>query len=375
MKSQTLHVTSTTTLKEELQSLITQDFKPTLAIVFNSVNANISEIQVVFNDFKIDVIGCTTAGEIADEKLLENSIVALLLDINPDYYQVEMFNYNENTYKAAFNAAQKSATHFDNLGLLVLSGGLAIDAISLVNGLKDGIGYEIPIYGGLAGDDFKLIQTYAFSNHQITEHGAVVLVINTDKIEMKGMARSGWEAIGVEKTITKVEGSVVYEINGERAYDVFIRYFGLTDSIGSFEYLLSLQTNYPLQIIREKDTILRTPFAIDKETGTLTFLSTMSEGDKFKFSNAPGFNVIEQTIEEFQVLKTKTPEVDALILFSCKARHGAFGPLLEDEIEGLYNYWQKPMVGFLSYGEIGNTVNGICEFHNATCSLITLKEK
>jgi hypothetical protein len=33
------------------------------------------------------------------------------------------------------------------------------------------------------------------------------------------------------------------------------------------------------------------------------------------------------------------------------------------------------MVGFLSYGEIGNVANGICDFHNETCSLITIKEK
>ena len=120
---------------------------------------------------------------------------------------------------------------------------------------------------------------------------------------------------------------------------------------------------------------MRSPLVLDEDNGSITLMGGVNQGDKFRFSNSPGFEVIEQTIEEFEQLKDKSPDVDALILYSCKGRHGALGPLLEDEISGLYNYWNKPMIGFLSYGEIGNTPSGICEFHNETCSLVSLREK
>lgn len=375
MQSKTIHVNSNTELLSTMQTAITRDFQPTLGIVFNSIQNNIAEIQTIFNQFNIDMVGCTTAGEIIDNRLLEASVVILLMDMNRDFYTITSVEHEDTPYQNAFNLGATIKNKYENIGVLMMTGGFGIDATSIVNGIKDGIGKEIPMYGGVAADDLQMKKTYAFSHEKTTSNGSVLLVIDTDKIAMSGLATSGWQAIGVEKTITKSEGHVIYEINNERAYDVFTRYFGLTDRSDSMEYLLSLQTNYPLQIIRDTDTILRSPLVMNQEAGTITLMGGISQGDKFRFSNSPGFEVIDQTIQEFQDLKNKTPEADALILFSCKGRHGALGPLIEDEIEGLYNYWQTPMIGFLSYGEIGNTPNGTCEFHNETCSLVTLKEK
>jgi hypothetical protein len=101
----------------------------------------------------------------------------------------------------------------------------------------------------------------------------------------------------------------------------------------------------------------------------------VKNGDRFRFSIAPGFEVIDQTIAEFGDWKDQTLEADGLVLFSCKGRHSALGPLIEDEVKGIYNFWKKPMIGFFTYGEIGPTKNGICEFHNETCSLVVIRER
>lgn len=376
MKSKTIQSTTLEELKQQIRVIISTDFQPTLALSFTSIKSDITQLQEIFQGFNIDMVGCTTAGEIIDNELLEGSTVVLLLDMNRDYYQITTAEHGENPYGNSFTIGQEIKEMYDNVGLFVMSGDFGIDASSIVNGIKDGVGKEIPMYGALAGDDLLMEKTYAFSHLHNMSSGTVILVIDTDKIEMQGLATSGWEAIGMEKTITKLVGHVVYEIDNERAYDVFIRYFGLASESGDYmENLLSLQTNYPLQIIRENDTILRSPLVIDEKEGTITLMGGVKEGDKFRFSNSPGFEVIEQTIIAFQGLKNRMPDADAMVLFSCKGRHGAFGPFIEDEIKGLYDYWKKPMIGLLAYGEIGNTLNGVCEFHNETCSLVTLKEK
>ncbi|MFK7948287.1 MAG: FIST signal transduction protein [Saprospiraceae bacterium] len=374
MKSISIQAASITEVQDTFANL-SSDFKPTLAIIFCSIKQNIEAIKNLCNQYDIDFVGCTTAGEIVDDELIEESIAIMLLDINRDFYFIQEVDHGTTSYANALRVGTEIKDTFDNLGLLIMTGGFGVDAASIVDGIKDAIGKEIPMYGGLAGDDLQMQKTLAFSHKIITDKGSIVLAINTDKVEMRGMALSGWEAIGVEKTITKSNGHIIYEIDNERAYDVFTRYFGLNDKSNSLESLVTLQTNYPLQIIRDNDTILRSPLVLNEDDGSITLMGGVKEGDKFRFSNSPGFEVIEQTVEEFQSLKNNAPEADALILFSCKGRHGAFGPLIEDEINGLYNYWEKPMVGFLAYGEIGNTPNGVCEFHNETCSLVTLKEK
>ncbi len=378
MKSKSLQCKSVAQLQQALQASISTDFQPTLAIVFSSLKYNFKELNEVFVSSGIDMLGCSTAGEIVDNELCEDSIAVLLMDMKKEYYTIKNTDFElSEVYSKCLEVGVFAKNLFENPGLVIMSGGIKVDAAKVIGGIKDGIGKEIPMYGGLAGDELAMSRTFAFSNHFITDGGMAALIIDTDKIEISGMAASGWKALGGVKTITRSEGNVLYSINGEPALDVFLRHFGAEDNQETkSDLLITLQTNYPLQILRaDGGTILRSPLVLDEENRSLVLAGGVEQGDKFKFSNSPGFEVIEETVTEFESLKTLAPEADALVLFSCKGRHGAFGPVLEEEVEGLFNYWQKPMVGFLSYGEIGNTKNGICEFHNETCSLMLLREK
>jgi len=115
----------------------------------------------------------------------------------------------------------------------------------------------------------------------------------------------------------------------------------------------------------------------NKKDKSLVLAGGVTEGDSFKFCNTPNFDVVDNTIERFGQLKEKIGQVDAIIMTSCAARLSVFGPMLDDEIDNIYNHWKKPMVGYFAYGEIGNTnlQNNNCEFHNVTCSIVTLTEK
>jgi len=206
------------------------------------------------------------------------------------------------------------------------------------------------------------------------------LVFDHDKIAMQGLAICGWEPIGNVNTITKSSGNIVHTINDEPALDVFLRYFGYFESTNSTSTAVAaldkVSAQYPLQIVRKDGTsVLRSPMMSNEKDKSMVLGGAVTDGDKFRFSIAPGFQVIDQTVEEFGGLKNDFPEADALILFSCKGRQAALGPMIEDEVEGIYNYWLKPMIGFFSYGEIGNVKGGTCDFHNETCSLVLLKEK
>ncbi|MEZ5042148.1 MAG: FIST N-terminal domain-containing protein [Saprospiraceae bacterium] len=377
MISKSFHCHTGEQLVELILHSITPTFQPTLAIVFSSVNQNLEGVRQAFADLAIDLIGCSTAGEIVDHSLYEQSIACLLLDLDRSFYRVKMVEYGrEDVLGAAQQVGQYASQSFEHPGLLIMSGGMTIDAQQLIDGIHASVDGNIPVYGGLAGDDLEMTTTFAFTKQKITANGIVALVLDTDKVSIQGFAISGWEPVGGVNVITKSIGNIVYEINDEPAYDVFIRYFGLSDDKTKSDQLISIQTNYPFQIIKTSGySILRSPLVVDEHEGTITLAAAVQEGDTFRFSNAPGFEVIDQTVAEFSQLYERAPEADALILFSCKGRHGAFGPMLIDEIRGIYDYWKKPMVGFLSYGEFGNMKDGRPEFHNETCALAILKER
>lgn len=354
-----------------------ENVAPTIGIVFCSAQHNVDRIRAIFSEQGVDLVGCTTAGEIVDEHLYEDSISVLLMDLSRDCYLVATEEHQvEDVYQVAYTMGEAASKQFEHPALLILSGGLTVNAESIINGLQDGAGKSLPIYGGLAGDDLALKATIAFSHDKASDNGLAMLVIDTDKVLLKGLAISGWKPVGGVNTITECEGNVIYAINGEPAYDVFIRYFGFSENQNKADQLVTIQTNYPLQLLRKGGyAVLRSPILVDEESRSITLAAGVEKGEQFCFSNSPGFEVIEQTISEFGLLQKDFPEADALILFSCKGRHGAFGPMLEDEVRGIHEQWGKPMIGLLTYGEFGDNGKGSCEFHNETCSLVILKEK
>jgi hypothetical protein len=378
MNTKTLLANSIPHIEDQLQQHLTGGFKPTLAIVFSSITFDLDAVRATFDRHDIDVFGCSTAGEILNEEVHDSVIAALLLDIDRKYYGIHFGEYEgKGPFLTGKEAGAFSKSHFSNPAILVNSGGVTIDAEQIVFGLKSGAGGEVPIFGGLAADDLGFKRTYAFSRHGITDNGLVVLTFDNDRVEIKGLATSGWEGVGMENTITRAEGNIVYTINDEPALDVFIKYFGYFDnSEVKGKALSTISAQYPLQILRDDGTtVLRSPLVGKHDDRTLILAGGVRQGDKFRFSISPGFEVIEKTIDDFGYLRQNTDQADALILFSCKGRHAALGPLIEDEIKGIYDFWRKPMIGFFTYGEIGPTKKGICEFHNETCSLVVLKEK
>ena len=375
MRTQSLFVKQVSILENHLLDFLKNGFKPTLGIVFCSPKQNFKEITHLFDSYCIDLLGCTTAGEIADETLAEGGISCMLMDISKDRYNIYFERNTEGVFEGAHKLRLLADSSFDNPAMIVCSAGVLNDGEQIVAGLKFGAEKEIPIFGGLAGDDSMILNTYIFTRKDISNDGIATIVFDHDKIELKGLATSGWEPLGGFNTVTKAKDNVIYSINNEPALDFFNRFFGDGEEVGVDNPSL-ISTQYPFQVVKDnQNEVLRMPIKGDLADKSLRLVGSIKEGDKFRFSISPSVNVINKTIKEFEVLKNNNPEADALILFSCIGRYSAFGPFLEDEVKGIYDQWKKPMIGFLTYGEIGNLRNGICEFHNETCSLVIIKER
>lgn len=375
MKVKSLSLKHSSQLEDHLLKFLKSGFKPTLAIVFCSPKQSFEDISRLLDSYNIDLLGCTTAGEICNESLSSGGVTCLFMDLSRDYYSIQ---FERNT-EGVFHNAQKIrllADHaFKNPALIVCSAGILNDGEQIVAGLKYEAENEIPIYGGLAGDDSMIQNSYIFSRKDITNDGIAAIVFDNNYVELRGLATSGWEAIGEFNIVTEAEDNVIYSINNEPALDFFNRFL-VNSETETVDELNLLSAQYPFQVVKENDCeVLRMPIKVNEADKSLRLVGSIKVGARFRFSISPSMNVINNTINEFEVLQQNIPDADALILFSCIGRQLAFGPFLDDEVKGIYDHWKKPMIGFLTYGEIGNLCNGICEFHNETCSLVLIKKR
>jgi hypothetical protein len=381
MKAISFKAESTTQLETKLENNLSDGFQPTLAIVFLSIDQDIETVRELFNKHTIAVFGATTNGEFIDEEFGKGSITVMLLDINKDYFRIYFKEFRGSTTReTGQHIARKAASEFNKAAFLISASNFKMDTEALLKGFEDEAGEDVNVFGGMAGDDYSFTEQIVFTNDMQSNEGIVCIALDEERVMIKGRATCGWKPIGTPKTVTKSEGNKVYTVDDQPVLDMTLKYGGITNvnrETASQDTSLEIATTLPLQLQRETgDPVMRPGIIVDFDDGSFVCSGTVPQGSKIRFSVPPDFDVMELVISEAKDLKSvEMPDADALIVFSCAGRINALGPLMNEEIEGLKQVWDVPMIGFFSNGELARATNGRLELHNLTTCCVVLKEK
>ena len=380
MQAKSIKGQSTEEISIRLKEATADGFEPTLAIVFLSISQDRSAICKLLDEERISIFGATTAGEFIDGDVSEGSTVVMLLDLDKSFFKLHFTETDNDGYDKPNKIGLTGEQIFSNPEFIVAVAGFGSFAEMVVEEIQGSITKTTTIFGGVAGDDNTGTGAYIFTNDKQTQRGSLLLIIDADKVVVKGLATSGWKPVGTVRTITKSEGNVVHTIDGMPALDVFMKYLDDTPSdltLMDDTQVLANNEYYPILLQRNGEpSIVRAAIRTDAKKRTVHFAGKVPEGSSFRFTLPPDFNFIEQVIAHADTeLKAKQIlDADALILFSCASRKGIFGPMISEDIDGLKNLWGAPLVGFFCYGEIGKISGGKHELHNNTCCLVALKE-
>jgi hypothetical protein len=394
MKAKSIKGKSAEEIKAALNESMADGFRPTLAIVFLSVKQDRDAVTRILDEKGIQIFGSTTAGEFIDGEIEEGSIVMLLLDMNPAYFKVELLETSqESSLEVATRLGIIGKESFANPAFIIANSGVTLDGEPFVEGIIEGFGkpastddVEVNIFGGKAGDDLALDSTFVFTNGKSSASALMALIIDEDKVDVRGIATCGWKALGTTKTVTKSDGNVVYTLDHKPALDMLLNYLGVElKQEGDQEIVTFLSSwYYPLQVERENvDPVIRTAMFANRKDRSLICSGKVPQGAKIKFSMPPDFDSIDTVVAECKIIKDDAQqEADALIMFSCVSRYLSFGMVVSEEIEQVQKIWDVPMAGFFSYGEYGKSLSlsspgktGKNDYHNNTCCVVALKEK
>ena len=379
MKAKSIKGKSPEEIKNALHQSMTDGFKPTLAIAFVSIKQDRKAISKLLDAAGIAIFGSTTNGEFIDEVTEKGSAAILLLDINKNYFQIYFEEYPEKNYREITNGiASRAKEKFSIPAFFIAGSNMETDAEELLFGFEDVVGKDVNVYGGMAGDDFTFSDQFVFTNGRESSRGLVCIALDEDKIMIKGVATCGWRAVGTVRTVTKSTGNHVFTVDDIPVLDITTKYGGLENVSPDNEgLLLEIAANFPLQLQREKgDPVMRPGLVIDWSDHSFYCSGSVPEGSKIRFSLPPDFDVMEKVIRGIENLKeTRMPEADALVVFSCAGRILSLGPLMTQEIEGIKNVWNVPMLGMFSNAELARATGGNLEMHNLTTCCVALKEK
>ena len=383
MKAKSIKGKSPEEVQRALQQSVADGFKPTLAFVFISIKNDLNTVCSVLDQQGIQIFGATSSGEFIDGDISNGAIAILLVDMNPSHFRIQLRDYRDKDPEAVARQMSETAKEKFNNPSFIISASFNPAGESelllgepLIKAMESVTGKNTIIWGGRAGDDFAFNETIVFTNHLSTKRGIIMLVLDGDKVLVRGEAASGQKPVGTEKIITKASGNWVYEIDHQPAAEMVLKFLGLNLTQEEAE------TFYPrdgviFSVARDKgDPVLRSVGQFNWKNKSISMLGSIREGDKVRLTLPPDFEVVEEVSKNAEKIKQEEmPEADALLMFSCIGRLGQFGPLAGDEIEGVKNTFNAPMAGFFTYGEFGRTKNGNNEFHANTCCWVALKEK
>jgi hypothetical protein len=345
-------------------------FRPTMGIIFSSIALGIPKLVAALGPEGIPVFGSSTAGEILVEgeadPFHDQAAVCCFMDFDPALFRISLFERGDDpSFLLGQRIGKWGQEQFSKPAFIIAIAGLKNDGEAIVRGIQQVAGEAVPLFGGMAGDDGRLEDTLVFSGNGISHDGSVVLVFDADKVDVHGIASSGWVGIGAEMMITSSDGNTVHTINGRPATEVFKEYLDLKD-----EDLQQIGINFPLQIRRPDGTeVLRAFLFVDFSSGSLTFAGSVPQGSRVRFSSSFGYQTIEQAVRDLETYHADHPHASLLLLFSCIARYRVAGSMAADEVLTASRLWNAPLAGFFTYGEIGHNRLGTCDFYNETLSL------
>lgn len=374
MKAKSIKGNSTKEINNALQQTMVDGYKPTLAFIFITETGDIGEVAAIMDAVGISVFGASTSQKFNEEGIEPTAIVVLLLDMDRNNFKIVLKDFNsEPVYEAACAVGEAGKERFEHPAFIISTADLKITGQEVIKGLLNKTGINSTIIGGMAGEPVNFSGT-VFTNQIKSNSGLLSLIIDEDKVDVKGIAVSGWKPIGTPKKITKCDGNWVYTIDDEPAMEVIKKFLGKEMVVNDKSIGID---SFPLQVQRSAGKPMMRPIVFwNEEDQSVMLGAPVEKGAIFRFSLPPDFEVIDTVIKStLTIKKNELPEADAIIVFSCVGRLSILGPMLSAELDGLAATWNKPMAGFFSLGEYGKLDDTWPEFHGTTVSWVALKEK
>ncbi len=322
------------------------------------------------------ICGCSTAGEICDTRISDNSLVCTAIEF--EHTQVRGLQIELDEEENSFQAGQRLAQSLPREGLahlIVISNGLLVNGSELVAGLTQHLPEHVTVTGGLAADGEFFQETLVFLNGFATSDTIVGLGLYGDRLRVGYGSQGGWFPFGPERLITRSQANILYEMDGKSALDLYRQYLG-KHATG----LPATAMLFPLSI-RTSDGIglVRTVLAINEEQQSMTFAGDMPEGSYVRLMSTNFERLIDGATGAAEMSK-ETLGCDSsqlAILISCVGRRMVLKQRTEEELEGVRDTLGKGtfLTGFYSYGEIAPLrTGGKSKLHNQTMTITTFAE-
>jgi hypothetical protein len=334
-----------------------------------TVSAALEQLVAAYPD--VIMAGASTSGSFANTELSTDGLIVSVTTFDATRVRSQSVPLDQ------IGTTTALAETFDDLGpsaraVLVIADGKDVNGDLLVERLSGALAPGVPMFGGLAGDGARFVDTWTLVDGRPQSGYGTVVTFHGDRLEARWGVRGGWHIFGPRRTVTRSDGCVLYELDSQPALELYRRYLGdRADGLPGTALLFPLSVAAPGQTV----PVVRTVLSIDEATQSMTFAGEVPIGSVTQLMRANLDNLIDGAAGAGTATGAVTGTVLAIGV-SCVGRQIVLGERAEEEIEAAYDELSPDtaFVGFYSHGEIGPNRDGRSQLHNQTMTIMTLRE-
>ena len=352
---------------------------PQLVLVFGSVGALRYKAGLLTQAFpKAHIAGCSTAGEISNTGVSDDSLVVTALAFTQSH--VRQVSTTLAGMEDSQDAGQRLAQGLEQNGLkavMLFGQGVQINGSALLAGMTEVLGPKVLITGGLAGDGGAFAQTLVLDDQGLSDNRLVCLGFYGEQLHFSHGSYGGWSPFGPARKVTRSDHNVLYELDGESALAVYKRYLGVHAKDLPVSGLL-----FPFAMLGQDHNelgLIRTILGVNEDEGSLTLAGDIDPEGYLKLMHASTDGLVGGAEAAAQAAAPLHAGAHAglALLVSCVGRKLVMGGRVEEEVEAVADVLGAgtALAGFYSYGEISPFSKEVeCKLHNQTMTITYMTE-
>lgn len=294
--------------------------------------------------------------------------------------------YGHNSYEKTMEMARKMKSENANINMIYfLASGIDIANDQCIEALEEVFGKEVTIFGATSSDNMRGVISFQAVDDQVFEHAAYAIGFSDATIAVDTQATHGFVAVGEPLVVTKSNGHIIQEFNGQPAWQEYTRRLGLTTdaNCGDSIPIGALGERLSDDLAKEygNQHILR---VVTKHEGNDMYYATeIPEGTELWLTTRDEELIFSEMDRMVDVMKQRIngKEVVAVFHADCLARgRFLFNRIIKDELVSkmqypFYNNGDCPAwLGMYGFGEFAR-LGGQNTYHNYTTALYVLYRK
>lgn len=236
------------------------------------------------------------------------------------------------------------------------------------------IGMAVPLVGGAAGDDLAMKRTEVASGARaVSDAVSVALLFSKEPLGL-GVCH-GHAPLSRSLSVTRAQGSVVYEIEGRPAWDVWLEHTreaagrrGIDVARLSPDQEGAYLLRYEAGLAAGDELKIRAPLSRGAD-GSISFACGIPEGAVIRITESEPEHQVNSAREAAKraLARLGNRPVAGALVFDCICRNLILGDAFARAVHGMSEaLGNAPLAGFETYGEIALDVGDMSGFHNTT---------